>query len=203
MSNHNYFLILGIDPTADESAVETAFQNLSEKFKASLFIDDPESLIHRNLAMSHFRDAHRALLDPDFRKKHAEEVQSAPEPYTAEDLKPFLGHVCVAAGIISLDELIEAIIKQTDIDLPLGQILQERRLLSQTELDGMLMGQKLYGAPNRLLEPLTKRLLALGMVSLDMVKIVLIDQRTSNGSLAELMAKRGWISPIMLEALKS
>lgn len=92
----------------------------------------------------------------------------------------------------------EAIDKQTDIDLPLGQILQEKQLISQTELEGMLMGQKLYGAPNRPLSPKVKRLLALDLVSMDMVKIALIDQRSSMAELEELLCKRGWVEPAIV-----
>jgi hypothetical protein len=80
--------------------------------------------------------------------------------------------------------------------------LQDRGLLSETELEGMLMGQKLYGAPNRPLDSMVKRLLWLGLISVDMIKIALIDQRTSIDSLDELMSKRGWIDKGVLAALK-
>ncbi|MBX9686504.1 MAG: hypothetical protein K2X27_07365, partial [Candidatus Obscuribacterales bacterium] len=103
---------------------------------------------------------------------------------------------------ISYQDLLDAIKDQTDIDLPLGQILQEKCLITQTELEGMLMGQKLYGAPMRPLEPMTKRLLALELINLDMVKIALIDQRTSMDSLDALICKRGWLELSVLAALR-
>lgn len=202
MHNSNYFLILGIPETADESSVDNAFERLSNTLKASNFSDNQKTVDQATKCMALVREAHTALKNESFRNSHAEQVKAAGEAYTPDQLKPFLGHVCVAAGIISYQELMDAVSKQTDIDLPLGQILQERRLITQTELEGMLMGQKLYGAPMRPLESMIKRLLALEVITLDMVKIAVIDQRTQMASLDELMAKRGWVSQSLLDALK-
>ena len=186
--------------TSDEKAVEDAFARLAANLKITNFPGDPETAEKSTRAMAKIREAYTALKDADFRLTHAEKVKAEGEPFTPDQLKPFLGHVCVAAGIISYQDLMDAVSKQTDIDLPLGQILQDRGLLSQTELDGMLMGQKLYGAPNRPIELIVKRLLALGMVNMDMVKIALIDQRTSMDSLDELLCKRGWLSKNLVDA---
>lgn len=202
MQKPNYFLILGIPDSADEAAVDGAFEHLSNNLKPSNFSDSPITLEQATKCMALVREAHTTLRDADLRKAHADQLQAAGEAYSPDQLKPFLGHVCVAAGIISYQELMDAVSKQTDIDLPLGQILQERRLITQTELEGMLMGQKLYGAPMRPLENMTKRLLSLGIITMDMVKIAVIDQRTQMASLDELMCKRGWISETLLNALK-
>lgn len=198
----NYFLILGLNENADAATIDTAFERISNSLKPSNFMNRMAALDQANIIIAKARQAHTALSDPQFKEEHAKEVKGAGEPFTPDQLKPFLGHVCVAAGIITYQELMEAIAQQTDIDLPLGQILQERRLISQTELEGMLMGQKLYGAPNRPLETNAKRLLALNLVTLDMVKIALIDQRTSRDGLDELMCKRGWIDKQVLDALR-
>lgn len=197
----NYFLILGLSETADASAIDAAFERITAALKPSSFMDNFKALEQASSVTAKIREAHTLLADSKFRETHAEEAKQAGEPYTPDQLKPYLGHVCVAAGIISYQDLMEAVSKQTDIDLPLGQILQDRRLISQTELEGMLMGQKLYGAPNRPLEAKAKRLLLLGLVTLDMVKIALIDQRTSMDSLDLLMCKRGWVEEQLLQAL--
>lgn len=201
MATKNYFLILGLPPDADAKAVDAAFELLSQKLKPSNFMNNPASIQLVSNIVAKLREAHTALMDDKFRESHAQVCKNTGEPFTPDQLKPFLGHVCVAAGIISYEELMEAVQKQTDIDLPLGQILQDRRLISQTELEGMLMGQKLYGAPMRPLEPMVKRLLELEIVTLDMVKIALIDQRTSMESLDKLICKRGWIDSCIVEAL--
>ena len=201
MPNANYFLVLGLPDCADLSAINVAFEKMSNALKPSNFMTNFRALEQASKVTAKAREAHTALSDPKFREVLATEVRSAGEPYSPDQLKPFLGHVCVAAGIISYDELMDAVSKQTDIDLPLGQILQERRLISQTELEGMLMGQKLYGAPLRPLEPSAKRLLLFGLVTLDMVKIALIDQRTSQSGLDQLLCKRGWVEADLLAAL--
>ena len=201
MYKPNYFLILGLDSSADVTAINAAYEALSTKLSPTNFTDNPNALEFASTILAKAREAQMALQDPQFREKHATEQAGNQEPFAPEQLKPFLGHVCVAAGIISYPDLVDAISKQTDIDLPLGQILQERRLLSQTELEGMLMGLKLYGAPNRPLDSIVKRLLAMGIVTLDMVKIALIDQRTSMSGLDEIFCKRGWLDPAVLAAL--
>jgi hypothetical protein len=202
MFKPNYFLILGLDSSADVNAINAAYEALAKKLSPTNFADNPNALEFASTILNKAREAQMALQDAQFREKHATEQAANPEPFAPEQLKPFLGHVCVAAGIISYPDLMDAISRQTDIDLPLGQILQERRLLSQTELEGMLMGLKLYGAPNRPLESIVKRLLAMGVVTLDMVKIALIDQRTTMSGLDEIFCKRGWLDPAVLAALK-
>ncbi len=202
MPKTNYFLLLGLPTTATPAEVDQAFERLSESLKPSNFMGNQKALEQASSILARVREAHTALKDDTFRAGHSIEFKDAAEPYSPDQLKPFLGHVCVAAGIISYQDLMDAVSKQIDVDLPLGQILQDRRLISQTELEGMLMGQKLYGAPMRPLEPIVKRLLALQTINLDMVKIALIDQRTSMAPLDELLCKRGWIEKVVLDALK-
>jgi curved DNA-binding protein CbpA len=202
MSNINYFLILGLPPTATASEIDASFATIVEKLKPSNFSYSINASEQASVALAKVRAAHTALLDERFREQHAEALKEIGEPFSPDQLKPFLGHVCVAAGIITYQDLMDSIHQQADIDLPLGQILQDRGLLSETELEGMLMGQKLYGAPNRPLDSMVKRLLWLGLISVDMIKIALIDQRTSIDSLDELMSKRGWIDKGVLAALK-
>lgn len=196
----NNFLILGLQETAGEAEVKEASERLSEKLDPSKFTD-PKAKSQAERCLSSVNQAATALASDSARTAHAQELKTAEDRYRPDQLKPFIGHLCVAASIITYQELLDAVSKQTDIDLPLGQILQERRLLSQTELEGMLMGQKLYGAPNKPLDTKSRRLLELGLVTIDMVKIALIDQRTSENSLDELMVKRGWIDASVLAAL--
>lgn len=199
MARTNYFLILGVAETADASAIDRAFAELSEKLKPAKFsgtaVKQAEQLLAR------LAEAHRALQNPNFKESHAQAVKDGKDPYSPEKLKPLIGHVCVAAGFISYEDLMEAVKKQGDIDLPLGQILQERRLITQTELEGMLMGQKLYEAPPRPLQDKIKRLLMTGLITLDMVKIAVIDQRTKMEDLDELICRRGWVDKTILDVL--
>ncbi len=197
----NYFLILGISESAGETEVKDAVASLSESLRPDRFTGNVKAQAEQSIRK--ITEAGTVLSTPDGRAKHAEDVRVAGDSVKPEQLKCLIGHLCVAAGIISYKDLLDAISKQTDIDLPLGQILQERRLLSQTELEGMLMGQKLYGIPNRPLDYNTKRLMELGLVSLDMVKIAVIDQQTSMDSIDQLLLKRGFVDPFLIAALTS
>lgn len=198
------FLILGIEPSATEMAIDDAFSYLNRHLNPTNFPVGSPSESQANQCMSKIVPSYQMLRDAATRNKmRLESMAEREKPFNPEDLKPFLGHICVAAGIITLDDLNDAILKQGDIDLPLGQILQEQALLSQTELDGLLMGQRLFGAPNRPLDALTKRLLALSAVSRDMVKIVLIDQRTNFVSdIPDLLKKRGWLSEEIMQIVQ-
>jgi hypothetical protein len=197
----NPFLVLGLDDKASEVHVEEAFRYLSKNLNPTNFSAGSYAEHQAQLCMSQIVPAYQALRDPASRERCRQEAQSE-KPVDPAEMKPFLGHICVAAGIITLDDLNEAVAKQGDIDLPLGQILQEKALLSQTELEGLLMGQRLFGAPNRPLDPITTRLIALSAVSKDMVKIVLIDQRTAfMSSVPELLIKRGWLAEEVLQII--
>jgi hypothetical protein len=197
------FLILGIDLDATELATDEAYNYLSRNLNPTNFPAGSAAEEQAQNCMSRIVPAYQLLRQPGGRAQAiADATAERAKPYNPDDFKAFLGHICVAGGIITLDDLNDAISKQGDIDLPLGQILQEKALLSQTELDGLLMGQRLFGAPARPLDPITKRLLALNAVTKDMVKIVLIDQRTNFvSSVPELLLKRGWINPKILQIL--
>lgn len=196
----NNFLILGLPDTATEADIKAACTNLTEKLEPTKF-SGPAAKRQAEQCLTKVKAAADQLKDAAAISAHAKGVAAQDDQYKPEQLKPFIGHLCVAASIINYQELMEAITKQTDIDLPLGQILQERRLLSQTELEGMLMGQKLYGAPNKPLDRKSRRLLELGLATIDMTKIALIDQRTSELAIDQLMVKRGWIDQSVIDAL--
>jgi curved DNA-binding protein CbpA len=199
---NNYFLILGIDEKSSDSQIEEAFRYLSKQLNPSGFTDQA-AIKQATACMSRIVPAYQSLRDSNTRDlARAEAIADRGQALNPEEFKPFLGHLCVAARIITIDDLNEAITKQSDIDLPLGQILQERKLLSQTELEGLLMGQRLFGAPARPPDRFTMRLLALTAVSKDMVKIAMIDQRTSFAStLPDLLVKRGWLHEDILKVL--
>lgn len=196
----NNFLILGLPDTASEADVTAACTALTAKLAPTKFAE-PAAKRQAEQSLAKIKSAQEALKSSTAVSEHSKEVTAQADQYSPDKLKPFIGHLCVAASIITYEELMEAITKQTDIDLPLGQILQERRLLSQTELEGMLMGQKLYGAPNTLLDRKSRRLLELGLVTLDMLKIAMIDQRTSELSIDKLIVKRGWVDQAVVDAL--
>lgn len=197
----NHFLVLGIDENASDVEIDAAFNYLSKNLNPTNFPAGSNAEQQAQRCLSKIVPAYQALRDPASREQaRAAAVAERTKPFNADEFKPFLGHICVAAGIITLEDLDDAVAKQGDIDLPLGQILQEKALLSQTELDGLLMGQRLFGSPHRPPDPLTTRLLAVSAINKDMVKIVFIDQRTNFvSSIPELLLKRGWVADGILQ----
>jgi hypothetical protein len=197
----NHFVVLGIPETASDLAVEEAYRYLQKAFAPENFPEGSPSAWQAAKARDKIKQSYEALNHPEKRDKHLQEVENE-RGAKEESFNPKLGHICVAAGIITLDELEEAIVKQQDIDLPLGQILQEKRLLSQSELDGLLMGQQIFvaGEPRPVDYP-TRRAMAMEVVTNDMIKIVLFDQRTSMSTLGELLIRRGWLEPAILDIL--
>lgn len=198
----NYFLILGLSNQASDLAIAEAHRQLQTILQPANFAASEQAQEQAINCLEKVEAAYGFLKDQQRRQEHSQAMADYFDKIKPEDYKPFLGHLCVAAKIITINDLLDAIGKQTDIDLPLGQILQERSLLSQTELDGMLMGQRLYGSPNRRPDDFSLRLLELGLVSKDMIKVAFIDQRTQWLELPELLVKRGWVTKEIVDVLQ-
>lgn len=192
----NYFTILGVALDATQTAVDAAFIYLNQKLAPNNFGQNTLAYQQAYYCMEPIRNAYFNLHTVDLRKLHANDLRQQGDSFqiSVEDLRPKIGHMCVAAGIITYSDLVAAIENQTDLDLPLGQVLQEQNLLSQTELEGLVMGQKLVSPPHEGLEPLVVRLLHLGVISPDMVKIALIEQRSLPDSLVQILCKRQWLA---------
>jgi hypothetical protein len=198
----NHFLILGIGENAGDVEIEDAYRYLSSNLSAPQISAEAKLKAQADKCLKQVEKAYQFLQNPNKRTglRGDLEHQRSQDPEVEQVL---LGHLCVAAGIISLEDLNDAVKRQNKIDLPLGQLLQEKKLLSQTELDGLLMGQGLYTRSQRPMDDLTERLLFLEVINLDMVKIALIDQRSNMKPLPELLIERGWLSPKLVEVLQS
>ena len=198
----NYFLVLGIEENAGDVEIEESFRYLTSNLGPANFQAGSKDETQAQQCLSKIRDAYDIVKDPAKRDGLRQEL-STDRSKGGQKEEVRLGHLWVATGIISVDELMDAINRQTDIDLPLGELLLERQLLSQTELDGLLMGQSLYSRTVPQLDNLTQRLLSLSAISMDMVKIALIDQRSNMKTLPALLHERGWVGKHLLKTLES
>lgn len=197
----SYFDVLGITEDADAQAVSSAFAYLADTLHPDHFPENSEEKKQAARILSRVTEAHTALSDPALRAQHASKLKAGPDSFAIENLKPLFGHMCVSGGFITYKDLREAIDQQSSMNLALGQILQDKGLMTQTEIDGILMGQQLYGAPPRELPQIVRRFLALALVDIDMVKIALIDQYRSSDSLDKLLLKRGFVYPEIFKIL--
>ncbi len=74
-------------------------------------------------------------------------------------------------------------------------------MISQAELDGLLLGQQLISLPADLPHKIGQRLMALGLVTEDMIRIALIEQRTFSRNLEDLLVAHGWLDKEVMKIL--
>ncbi len=112
-----------------------------------------------------------------------------------------LGQLCLAAGMITLEQLEEAVKEQLRSDRQLGEIFLEKQFISQEELDGLLIGQDLIAPEEEVSDLLALQLMAIGLVSEDLMMIALLEQRFAFSSVGEVLIRRKWIEPEIIQAL--
>ncbi|MBX9878896.1 MAG: hypothetical protein K2Y22_10610 [Candidatus Obscuribacterales bacterium] len=189
------YLLLGLTPAAGKDEVAQVYEAL----KASLDEDDclatPQSWVQARQAALGIEDAYKRILDgdEDSPSKMPDDIESL--------LPPKLGQLLVASGKISLEQLQEALGQQAILNLPLGEILKSASLVTQMELDSFLLSQRLINLPADAPHQIGQRLIGLGLVTEDMVRIALVEQRTSEKPLGKILVERGWLADEILEAL--
>ena len=181
-------LILGLAPDASLSQIEEAARSLKERLVG---LQDQRS---------------QKVLESIERALTAIEGGQPGSAATQERLNSRLrlGHLCLASGMISIEQLAEAMELQkqsTNADVPLGEILQERQFISQEELDGLLIAQDLIEGVEECTDQEALRLLAMDLLTEEMVAISLLEKRFASSSLAEVLARRGWLSQELFEAI--
>jgi hypothetical protein len=196
---HSLFTILGIPENSNRADIESAYGSLHSRLRVSDYEPGSLGYVQCQQALLSIEDAHDTLVDPIRLQNYKEKWLR--EFHADDDIQPRLGQLCVAAGVITFEELEQAVETQQKLDLPLGQILQEKRLITQSELDGLLLGQQLINLPPESPYSIGQRLIALGLVTEDMVRIALIEQRTFDRRLGELLVAHGWMDKRVLETV--
>ncbi len=199
---YSLYLVLGIAEGAADASVKAAYIRIRQSLEHSERWS-PGSLGHVQaqqclLAIEH---AYSTLCDPVLKSGYEAEWKLHIKDAQQGDVQPKLGQLCVAAGIISMEQLEEAVESQTSMDLPLGQILQSQKLISQTELDGLLLGQQLIRLPMDAPHSIGQRLMALDLVTEDMIRVALIEQRTFIKPLEDMLVLHGWLDKEVLQVL--
>lgn len=116
--------------------------------------------------------------------------------------RPRLGQLCVASGIISVDQLQEAVEAHMESGEPLGEILEDKQFISRAELEGLLMGQDLIDVDSECTDPLGLRLISMNLANEDMVLIAQLQMRITDSSLLDVFLDYGWIEPELAQALQ-
>lgn len=182
-------LLLGLDEEASEAQCEAAYQRLSNSLnKLKSVSPKDQAMVDRALGKL-WQARQENVRHPD-EKKVSDRF--------AERLR--LGILCVASGMITFDQLSEAMAEQATSGAPLGEILQAKQFISQEELDGLLLGQDLIIGEGQC-DSEGQRLLALDVVSEEMMMIALLEKRFASTSLKDALIRRNWLSETLWEAI--
>jgi hypothetical protein len=182
---------------ASAGEVQNAFEQLKQIFDEEHFMETPQSWVQAQQAFMNIENAYKRIGEGD-----TELQELCREPAPAEEVvHPKLGQMLVAAGLISLEQLDLAIAKQETVDLKIGDVLKGMNLITQMELDSFLLNQSLIKLPLGSPYHFGKRLIGLGLVTEDMVRIALVEQRAVKRSLGDILVERNWLAREILDAL--
>jgi hypothetical protein len=196
------YAVLGLEENAPTAQVEAAYKRLLQVLSPDKFKAGPARAQAEKAHVS-IDKAHATLIQPELRQLYEQQRLEYLKGEKQGDSRPRLGQLCVASGMISMDQLKEAVDAQVKTGMPLGEVLQDKQFISQAELDGLLLGQEMIDAPSAVTDPLGMRLVSLALVSEDMVLIVQMEKRTQGKSTDELFVRHGWIDSEVLKALTS
>ncbi len=191
------YAILGLDEDAAVADAEAAFGRLNASLN-ELKDDDTNGAFARK-ALEKMAEAISQIKDSSFDKV------STGGGDQKEDLNythPRLGQICVASGLISMEQLSEAVEAQIVSGIPLGEVLQDKQFLSPIQLEGLLLGQEMIDIPSQCTDPDGRRLIALDIVTEDMVLIAQMEQKSLNQPLVALLERRGWVNERLTHALE-
>jgi hypothetical protein len=195
------FLLLGLPESASIEAVKSAYKalmaDLDEKHFAKASPASEQSAKCRKVLEAAFKKA-------SDKGSSQEDLENTFAPEGAEQqTRPRLGQLCVASGMISMEQLQEAVEAQVKDRLPLGEILQAKRFISQAELDGLLLGQEIIDVPSACTDSFGRRLILLDLATEEMILIAQMEQKAMGASVSERVARHGWVAPEILRALGS
>lgn len=190
------YAILGLDEDAAIADVESRFSWLSDSLET---LNGTRAQEQAERAKHKIEDAYGLIKNAHLRK-----VSISPSDQTSvafNNMHPRLGQLCVASGMLTMEQLNEAVEEQIKSGMPLGEILQDKQFLSPIQLEGLLLGQEMIDLPSKCTDLDGRRLIALDLVSEDMVLIVQMEQKSVNQSLTSLLIRRGWVDSKLIDAL--
>lgn len=194
---NNPYTILGLPEDAPDSEIESAYQTLKERLAPEKFAGKSET--QARLCSRSIESAYKKLKNRANREQYKDELEKAHE--SAQQTHPRLGQMCVASGIISMDQLQEAVQTQIETGLPLGEVLENKQFLSRAELEGLLLGQDLIDVDGESNDPVAQRLVALNLATVDMVLIAQMEMKWQQVPLADIFVRHGWLEKDIAEAL--
>lgn len=211
MASNIYFL-LGLEEGASLTEIKKAYARLVSALENDLK-SDPAARSRLVVARERLSQAYEALKQPEIRKLYdswSREPPGAPheasEPQApAEDYcRPRLGQLLVASGLIAMEELDAALEIQRNtgnMHVPLGELLVAAGYLTPQQLDYYLRMQRLMKLPSDHPKRWGQRLVELGLVSEDELKVSLIEQKMTGCTLRQALINRGYLTAGVLDRI--
>jgi hypothetical protein len=192
------YAVFGLAENSSEQAVEHSYNVLKKKLEAAG--DNPLAEKQRTKVLLVLDKAFKVLKNPAAKKSYQNQRDTASTEIIS-DTHPRLGQLCVSSGIITVEQLAEAVDNQIQSGMALGEVLQDMQFITQHELDGLLMGQQLIDSPSAVTDPTAMRLVSLGLITEDMGLIVQMESKSTSLAIKEVMARHGWVDPSILNAV--
>ncbi len=193
------YAVLGLSGGESREEVDEAYKQLKEALSAETMKTDGRRQEQAGKCLLAIEAAYAALTNPDTTMS---EVKAPPE--VTPDLRathPRLGQLCAASGMITMDQLREAVEAQANLNLQLGEILQQKQFISQSQLDGLLLGQQMIDMPSAVVDAEALRLVSLGLITEDVGLLVQMEKRSLGASIKELVIRHGWVDAAVLDAV--
>ena len=122
--------------------------------------------------------------------------------YEAINTTPKLGQVLVASDILSLGEVIAVLNLQKEAPgQRFGELLVQTGFITVEELDYFLQLQRIIELPPDHPERWGQRLVELGLLSQDQLKVALIEHRREGTTLRSAIINRGWLTSEILDRI--
>jgi hypothetical protein len=201
----NIFLLLGLPEGSPASEVKEAYTALMNRLcesEAGLFDLELEMVREARQRLTRSWDYHSSQQGEP--KQGNYDQESAPAEQSNDYCRPKLGQLLVSAGLLTLDEL-DAILEiqhNTKNELiHVGCLLVAAGYITEQQKDYYLRLQAVLKLPSDHPHRWGQRLLELGMVDDDQLKVALIEQKTTCCSLREALINRGWLTAEMLDRI--
>lgn len=192
---HSPYVVLDLEDSATDSDIEKSYNTLSQRLSRGSFKSDA-AREQAEKCLKAINEAYNTLKEGDAVKGRGSSSDTG-----SESTHPRLGQLCVATGIISMQQLEEAVQEQLKSGLPLGEVLENKQFLSRAQLEGLLLGQGLIDVDGEKNDPVAQRLIALNLATLDMVLIAQMELKWQEITLKDVFIRHGWLSEEVAEAL--
>jgi len=208
----NIYLLLGVEEGSSLAEIKRAYARLMGSLDTELRTTS-ERRPEVGAAIERLSTAFESLKEPSIRKTYEswshekawadlEPSEAPPEP--EEYCRPKLGQLLVASGLLTLEELDACLEIQRNTHhthIPIGQLLVGAGYLTPEQLDYYLRVQQLTRLPSDHPRHWGQRLVELGLVSEDQLKVALIEQKTTGCTLRQALINRGWLTAELLDRI--